>query len=230
MKKSLYVLLTAAVLFFAGCGILDEDDAGVAVYRFFNARHVNERMAVGVKSDASELFSVSLGYAQETFRRVDWKEGDRWDIRYRQDFVVSYEGIRPAAVMKIMVAIGNSAEQNDPVIFDGPSAGDTDPRRALVKVVNAMRGDVRDGTDALRLHLNNSGDYETALLILGETSGEWYSVAAGENSLIEVKDRYGNFRNTSTDSLFAGHAYLIVIYENRAVTGEPKVSVVDVTP
>ena len=233
MNIMAHLLLAAAILFFAGCGSSAENGPGKGktVFKLFNARHVDDKMTVTVENNASQLFSVSQNYAEEASEEAGWTEGDLWKITCSQDFDIVLERIIPADAMKIILSIGDDLQQNYPVIFDGPEPKEIDSGRSAVRVVNAMRGDPQQHiNDELKLHINNQGDYESQLLSLGESSEGWHPVIAGINSLIEVKDRRGDLQEDTTYDILEGRAYVIIIYEDKAVANSPRVHFLDVTP
>jgi hypothetical protein len=233
MNIMVHLLLAATMVVFAGCGSSTEDDPekGRAAFKLFNARHVDDKMAVTVENNASQLFSVSMDYAKEASKEADWTEGELWKITYSQDFDIVFDRITPSDTMKIILAVGDDLQQSSPIVFDGPEPEEIGSRQAAVKVVNAMRGDPQQHiNDELKLHINNKGDYESRLLSLGESSEGWYLVSTGENSLVEVRDRRNNLQENTTYDILEGRAYVIVIYEESTAANMPKVHFLDVTP
>jgi len=226
--------LVSAALLFAGCGSSGGEnppETKRTEYVFVNARNVERAMETAVEHNAAAVCAaIKVLYGRfSRMCRVEWNDDDSVVLRYRQDYEINTSRKPPEGVA-IFTSIGNDKDESVPELIGGASKGDMVFDRATVQVLNAMHGEKAQDNDALRLHINNTGNYETQLLALGETVGRWVHIAGGMNSLVEVKNRRGISLLDTTENIENGRAYLFVIYENELRRGEPEVMMVDVTP
>lgn len=233
MMRFLKPGVLVAALFFAGCGSSEENPPVTkrTDYVFVNARHVQKAMEMTVERNATVVCpTMKIPYGRfNDLCSVEWDDDDSVVLRYAQDYDVNTSKKPPEGVA-VITSIGNEKDESWPMLINGASKSDIIFDRATVEVLNALHGEKEQDNEVLRLHVNNTGDYETDLLALGETNGRWVDIAGGFNSLVEVKNRRGERLYDTTKNIENAHAYLFVIYENDLQQGEPKVMMVDVTP
>jgi len=213
------------------------------MFKMFNMRKVKDGvrpipMRVKVELNTTEVFDKSIDYSWFASEEVHWTQSDTVSIHYDQDIGISYERLAPEQAVKVLVSIGNGEDTDRPlVMMNAPDESDYISGRSLVRVLNAMHGDVQAGTHRFRVYIGNQDVYRSCDLALGEASGVctsgccegWTDISATMNTEVQLFDAENRLVARTDFNFVSYSAYLVIVYEDQIDDGTPKLKIYDIT-